>query len=156
MGMSSPGSSRSTSGRILRGLRKKACRRAPSALSCFIRRSLERRFWNQTWGAGGGGVVWGGRNTGHGSCRRGGPLHGNLAPTAAPARTIPPTPGLRFSQSLLSREEGIGGRGGPIRCTPTALLLLLLVSDRAEPTRDSGPAAGRALPAARRLQVKND
>lgn len=152
--MSSPGSSRSTSGRILRGLRKKACRRAPSALSCFIRRSLERRFWNQTWGVGEGGVC-GGRNTRHGSCRRGGPLHGNPAPTTAPARTIPPTPGLRLSQSLLSQEGGIRGRGGPIRCTPTALLLLL-VSDGAEPTHDSGPAAGRALPAARRLQVKND
>lgn len=47
--MSSPGSSRSTSGLILRGLRKKACRRAPSALSCFMRLSLERRFWNHTW-----------------------------------------------------------------------------------------------------------
>lgn len=46
--MSSPGSRRSTSGLMRRGLRKKACRRAPSALSCFMRLSFERRFWNHT------------------------------------------------------------------------------------------------------------
>lgn len=49
MGISSPGSSRSISGLIRLGLRKKACLRAPSALSCFMRLSLDRRFWNQTW-----------------------------------------------------------------------------------------------------------
>lgn len=36
------------SGLILLGPLKKACRRAPRALSCFIRRSLDLLFWNQT------------------------------------------------------------------------------------------------------------
>ena len=36
-------------GLILLGPLKKACRRAPRALSCFIRRSLDLLFWNQTW-----------------------------------------------------------------------------------------------------------
>ncbi len=35
-------------GLILLGPLKKACRRAPRALSCFIRRSLDLLFWNQT------------------------------------------------------------------------------------------------------------
>lgn len=37
------------SGLILLGPLKKACRRAPRALSCFILRSLDLLFWNQTW-----------------------------------------------------------------------------------------------------------
>lgn len=45
----SDSSKRPPSGRMRRGLRKKACLRAPSALSCFIRRSLDLRFWNHTW-----------------------------------------------------------------------------------------------------------
>ena len=45
----SDSSKRPPSGRMRRGLRKKACLRAPSALSCFILRSLDRRFWNHTW-----------------------------------------------------------------------------------------------------------
>lgn len=36
-------------GRIARRELRKKCLRAPSELSCFIRRSLLRRFWNQTW-----------------------------------------------------------------------------------------------------------
>lgn len=45
----SDSSKRPPSGRMRRGLRKKACLRAPSALSCFILRSLDLRFWNHTW-----------------------------------------------------------------------------------------------------------
>lgn len=45
----SDSSKRLPSGRMCLGLRKKVRLRAPRALSCFIRRSLDRRFWNHTW-----------------------------------------------------------------------------------------------------------
>lgn len=50
----SDSSRRPPNGRMRLGLLKKACLRAPRALSCFMRRSLDRRFWNHTWDRGGG------------------------------------------------------------------------------------------------------